>query len=228
MKLLDIPALSNITNGLSGDFGDVRLSCRVESYSCKMAGEDKRLFKILSSRPDFDQLELLSPSPSTESPRSPSDLFGDSRPLGLAHKCSSRTLYYLKATLNAAFSPDYDFSEARGEEFCREPSLDFVRRAIGLNLESAMRDEYRGVEPLIWKTVEEQINPSECQVYAYRPDMCSDPFAAEGCLWSFNYFWYNKKLKRILFFRGRAVSADAPMLDDEYSYNHEEAFEMEM
>ena len=36
-------------------------------------------------------------------------------------------------------------------------------------------------------------------VYSYNPDLESDPFGEEGSLWSFNYFFYNKKLKRILF-----------------------------
>lgn len=36
------------------------------------------------------------------------------------------------------------------------------------------------------------------QVYAYSPDMEGDPFT-EGCLWSFNHFFLNKTLKRVLF-----------------------------
>ena len=40
---------------------------------------------------------------------------------------------------------------------------------------------------------------------SYNPDLESDPFAEEGTLWSFNYFFYNKKLKRILFFSCHAL-----------------------
>lgn len=36
--------------------------------------------------------------------------------------------------------------------------------------------------------------------YSYNPDLDSDPYGEEGSLWSFNFFFYNKKLKRILFF----------------------------
>ena len=67
----------------------------------------------------------------------------------------------------------------------------------------------------VWRRISEAISDTESEVYSYTPDRDSDPFDAEGSLWSFNYFWYNKKLKRILFFRGRAVSANAPFLDDE-------------
>lgn len=42
-------------------------------------------------------------------------------------------------------------------------------------------------------------------IYSYTPDMRSDPFSEDGCLWSFNYFFYNKKLKRILFFTCRHI-----------------------
>lgn len=50
-------------------------------------------------------------------------------------------------------------------------------------------------------------------VCSYNPDLDSDPFGEEGSLWSFNYFFYNKKLKRIVFFTCRSVrSALAPSL----------------
>lgn len=41
-------------------------------------------------------------------------------------------------------------------------------------------------------------------VCSYNPDLDSDPFGEEGSLWSFNYFFYNKKLKRIVFFTCRS------------------------
>lgn len=53
------------------------------------------------------------------------------------------------------------------------------------------------------------ITLSECDVYSYKGDIEGDPFDAEGSLWSFNYFLYNKKLKRILFFTCAAMSKAA-------------------
>ena len=41
----------------------------------------------------------------------------------LCDTISRKTLFYLIATLNASFHPDYDFSHARSEEFSREPSI---------------------------------------------------------------------------------------------------------
>lgn len=40
---------------------------------------------------------------------------------------------------------------------------------------------------------------------SYNPDLDSDPFGEEGSLWSFNYFFYNKRLKRIVFFTCRSI-----------------------
>ncbi|MPC30326.1 Repressor of RNA polymerase III transcription MAF1 [Portunus trituberculatus] len=42
----------------------------------------------------------------------------------LADKINRKTLFYLISTLNAAFYPDYDFSNASSQEFSREPSVE--------------------------------------------------------------------------------------------------------
>lgn len=49
----------------------------------------------------------------------------------LSDTCSRKTLFYLIATLNESFRPDYDFSTARSHEFSREPSLSWVRVRLG-------------------------------------------------------------------------------------------------
>lgn len=48
-----------------------------------------------------------------------------------------------------------------------------------------------------------------CYGCSYNPDLDSDPYGEEGSLWSFNYFFYNKKMRRILFFTCRATSPSA-------------------
>ena len=47
----------------------------------------------------------------------------------ISSTCSRRTLFYLIATLNASFQ-DYDFSNAKSEEFSREPKLEWVINSI--------------------------------------------------------------------------------------------------
>ena len=41
----------------------------------------------------------------------------------LCDTISTKSLFYLISTLNASFNPDYDFSDAKSEEFSKEPSL---------------------------------------------------------------------------------------------------------
>ncbi|XP_027766700.1 repressor of RNA polymerase III transcription MAF1 homolog, partial [Empidonax traillii] len=55
-------------------------------------------------------------------------------------------------------------------------------------------------------------HPSRCfppSCRSYNPDLDSDPFGEDGSLWSFNYFFYNKRLKRIVFFTCRSISGYA-------------------
>lgn len=59
--------------------------------------------------------------------------------------------------------------------------------------------------PSMWSAIDDEISLENCDIYSYNPDLVSDPFGEDGCLWSFNYFFYNKKLKRIVFFTCRAI-----------------------
>lgn len=56
---------------------------------------------------------------------------------------------------------------------------------------------------------------------SYKSDLESDPFGEKGSVWSFNYFFYNKKLKRILYFSCRGLSKTAVELSitTDYKYN---------
>lgn len=47
---------------------------------------------------------------------------GDDEAL-LCDTISRKSLFYLIATLNATFAPDYDFTDAKSSEFSRERSL---------------------------------------------------------------------------------------------------------
>ncbi|NXD46468.1 MAF1 polymerase, partial [Copsychus sechellarum] len=123
----------------------------------------------------------------------------------LSDTCSRKTLFYLIATLNEAFRPDYDFSAAKSHEFSREPSLNWVVNAVNCSLFSAVREDFKALKPLLWDAVDEEICLAECDIYSYNPDLDSDPFGEDGSLWSFNYFFYNKRLKRIVFFTCRSI-----------------------
>jgi hypothetical protein len=48
-----------------------------------------------------------------------------------------------------------------------------------------------------------------CDVYSYKSDGETDPFGEEASVWAFNYFFYNKRLKRILYLSCRAAPKSA-------------------
>lgn len=212
MKLLESSKFEAINSALSYETGDCRILGRIESYSCKMVGTDKRLYKTMNAEAGTSprDLQALSP-PQTSTGNTTHRWFrchstsGDEDGL-LCDTISRKTLFYLIATLNASFVPDYDFSDAKSDEFSKEPSLTWVTNTVDSNLRSTVGDVYNGLKQQLWPVVDEEIGLSDCDIYSYNPDLSSDPYGEDGCIWSFNYFFYNKKLKRIVFFTCRAVS----------------------
>ncbi|KAL6081290.1 hypothetical protein STEG23_037571 [Scotinomys teguina] len=207
MKLLENSSFEAINSQLTVETGDAHIIGRIESYSCKMAGDDKHMFKQFCQEGQPHVLEALSP-PQTSglSPSRLSKSQGGEDESPLSDKCSRKTLFYLIATLNESFRPDYDFSTARSHEFSREPSLSWVVNAVNCSLFSAVREDFKALKPQLWNAVDEEICLAECDIYSYNPDLDSDPFGEDGSLWSFNYFFYNKRLKRIVFFSCRSIS----------------------
>ena len=58
----------------------------------------------------------------------------------------------------------------------------------------------------LWEEIDREIGGlRNAEIYTYKSDLTSDPFSDPGCGWSFNFFFYNVKLKRIVFFTCRAI-----------------------
>ncbi|ESO11707.1 hypothetical protein HELRODRAFT_166724 [Helobdella robusta] len=208
MKLLENPKLEAMSHKLQIDKPDCRFEGRLESYSCKMVTKDKRLFKLMSNEMGLspNDLQALSP-PVNMFSSSPTSRFGsksfDMEPV-LCDAISLKTLFYLISTLNESFHPDYDFSQAKSDEFSKESSLASVVNSVDCRLLTVLGDDYNELSKELWATIDEEICLRECSYYSYNPDLTSDPY--EDSLWFFNYFFYNKKLKRILFFTCMAKS----------------------
>lgn len=119
MKLLENAKFEAINNALSIKTGDSAILGRIESYSCKMAGTDKALYKRFTGETSGigpHDLQALSP-PQGLTDMSPHNMSrgsnsGDEGSI-LCDTISRKSLFYLIATLNAAFEPDYDFSDAK-------------------------------------------------------------------------------------------------------------------
>jgi len=207
MKFLDISSLAILTTQLTRiDAGDSYIYGRIEAYSCKKAGSDKKLYKSLEQQ---YQDEIA---------RSPDMAMLSCSPFGpLNEKQSRLTLIELISTLNAAFQ-DYDFSDLKPEQFRKELSI----HAICLHIDSMLSSHIANYEEFkgkMWTAIDQEIQLRDTLIYSLvLADPDSDPFAEEGNVWNFNYFFYNKKLKRIMLFTCRAqrkeVAAEGLTYDD--------------
>ncbi len=159
--------------------------CRVESYSCKMAGSDKKLYKQLSHLDSGESpanRQALSPCTtyvgSPCSPMSPtgvpayfvrqpsgSSTNGISETPQLCDTVSNKTLFYLRSTLTASFQPDYVFTDAKSDEFSRVPSVKWVMDAVHSNLSATAGDLFATLESALWEAIDKEITLSDCDTY---------------------------------------------------------------
>ncbi|EGC38161.1 hypothetical protein DICPUDRAFT_93893 [Dictyostelium purpureum] len=212
MKYIDSLNLIGLNSYLNMiDVGDAFLMGDLEEYSCKIAGSDKKIYKSLDK-----ELEELSSTPqqsslATSASPSSSSMLSVS-PFGpLSSSTSRKTMIYLIQTLNASF-PDYDFSDSKPEQFRKEPSLNLVINSINATLSGYIKDYFAEFEAKLWSTLETEISLQKCDIYSYIPEN-GDPFTEAGVLYSFNYFFYNRSLKKIVFFKCRYISK-LPILDN--------------
>lgn len=232
MKLLENTQFEVLSSSLSTETNVCNINARIESYSCKMAGDYKRSYKHLhvnkSGTSPASDIQILGPPQTTQHQLGCSPSVGHSfqnttvgshnNQLNLhtymhsqslsddpdSQLVSMKTLFYLRSTLNSSFHPDYDFSNTPSNEFSKEPSFEFVLKAIENCLGSF--DVYKQIKQQFWDSIDKEINLNECEIYSYNPDLSSDPYGEDGSLWFFNYFFYNKKMKRIVFFSCRCTS----------------------
>ncbi|MFH4979836.1 hypothetical protein AB6A40_006545 [Gnathostoma spinigerum] len=122
---------------------------------------------------------------------------------------TSRTLFDLIAVLNTSF-PDYDFSHVKSESFSLIPNIESLVGLVDSKLSSTVTNYYELKEAL-WREVDNVINIQNCKIYSYHTEYSGDPFGEDGVIWSFNYFFCNKLLKRVLFFSCRALRSDASL-----------------
>ncbi|KAG1452836.1 hypothetical protein G6F56_007720 [Rhizopus delemar] len=215
MKFLEVNSLEIINSAFRWETSESILTGRVEAYSCKSAGTDKKLFKTLESR--YNTLAPASLSPDDLKVISP---FGK-----LTEATPRKTFFYLLATLNAAF-PDNDFEDVRPEQFIKMPSVDMVMNSVNTTLFNLGNDVIVNQHRL-WDVLDEIVQFTDCDVYTYNPDVDDDPMnEEEGYLWSMNYFFFNRKLKRMIFFSIKNESLNAPVDQEEQqeSSRYEEDF----
>eukprot|EP00543_Licmophora_paradoxa_P004711 CAMPEP_0202451836 /NCGR_PEP_ID=MMETSP1360-20130828/10179_1 /ASSEMBLY_ACC=CAM_ASM_000848 /TAXON_ID=515479 /ORGANISM="Licmophora paradoxa, Strain CCMP2313" /LENGTH=305 /DNA_ID=CAMNT_0049070499 /DNA_START=207 /DNA_END=1124 /DNA_ORIENTATION=+ len=134
-----------------------------------------------------------------------------------------RLMTDLILTLNASF-PDYDFASVRPAHFVKkEPNqaIDHVNQRLS---ELASRKSAHFLQEL-WNSIDNVICLAETEVYSYVPPAVDgEPFGfltqtlldeQVAPLWSFNYFFVNKQLKRILLFSGIETMRPTEVSDEE-------------
>lgn len=194
MKFLEYTPLSRVSAFLQRvNLGDCVVEGELQAYSCKLAGVDKKLSRSV----DQEVMSALATTPPQLMSASPVGPLTDAN--------SRKTLIYLILTLNHMY-PDYDFSMLRAHHFHKEVDVRIAKENIDKLLKETCKlwNEQsfgsQSFDDILWSAVDEVIGLCECDVYCYQGDMEGDPFADPGNLWAFNYFFYNKKSKRIVYF----------------------------
>jgi|AntRauTorckE5430_2_1112549.scaffolds.fasta_scaffold22383_1 hypothetical protein len=157
-------------------------------------------------------------------------------PLGDFHDTSTQRLMTdLILTLNASF-PDYDFSNIRPGWFSRVPSFSVAMNRTNERLSELAACTPQGDTflPQLWNAIDDVTDLNESEVYSYVPpsrDDDDDPlsFLADSLdgtdsampLWSFNFFFVNKALKRILLFTCVQTMRTEVSVDESESENDE-------
>ena len=148
MKYLEYQQLEQISNFLTErDMGGRVLNGRIEAFSCKRAGEDKKLSKVLEAKMK-ESLQAEEDDSIPPSLRKRSSSLGD-----LNDGSTRRLLIDLISTLNASF-PDYDFSNAKPEDFAPQNSLTYVLQRVNSYLAEITVSNSTFLDEM-WRSVDE-------------------------------------------------------------------------
>lgn len=198
MKYLEYTPFDRINAFLDHlNLGEHTIKGCIEAYTCKHTGTDKKLSLSLEN----EILDFLGNSPDA----------GSSSPAGyLSSRSSRKMLIYLILTLYHMY-PDYDFSAVKAHQFFTEETWDGFKQIFDSYMSDASKewiqaDEDGSLLETLYKALDEVINLAECEVYSYDPNSDADPFIEKGALWSHNFFFYNRKLKRVVCFRFSCLS----------------------
>ncbi|KAJ8758523.1 hypothetical protein K2173_000244 [Erythroxylum novogranatense] len=198
MKYLEYTPLERLNDFLSDlNIGERTIKGCLEAYSCKHTGTDKKLSLSLEN----EMLDYLGKSSDTDSSPPAEYLLSSS---------SRKTLIYLVLTLYHMY-PDYDFSAMKAHQFFTEESWDSFKQIFETYMCEASKEwvEEKGGGSLLetlCKALDEVVKLGECEIYSYDPDFDADPIMEKGAIWSFNFFFYNRKLKRVVSFRLSCLS----------------------
>ncbi|KAI9169720.1 hypothetical protein LWI28_016546 [Acer negundo] len=208
MKFLEYTPLDRVNDFLNHlNLGERTIKGCLEAHSCKHTRTDKRLSLSL----EHEILDYLGKSLDNDS--SPAEF--------LLSRSSRKTLIYLVLALYHIY-PDYDFSAVKAHEFFTEETWDSFKQIFDTYMFEASKEwsDVNGDSSLVetlYKALDEVVKISECEIYSYNPDCDADPFLEKGAIWSFSFFFYNRKQKRVVSCRFSCLSnlvTDGYLLDN--------------
>ncbi|XP_071928735.1 uncharacterized protein [Coffea arabica] len=104
----------------------------------------------------------------------------------------------------------YTSSAVQAHQFFTEESWDGFKQILDTYMFEASKEWLDTNEcPLLetlYKTLDEVVKLAECEIYSYNPEADADPFLERGAIWSYHFFFYNRKLKRVVSFRFSCLS----------------------
>lgn len=206
-QFLQLPELDVLSHALNLSTPTLKVSTRIEAYSCKAIARERKLFKALETELIQDLSHSTSVSPPEQHQILLESAFGP-----LDQPASRKTLWMLIGLLNVAF-PDHDFSRVHPEEFRREESARAVLSSLSsaldhhaapaaqrsfsayqpasssppfdnpfgnLSRRESAADHTIITHPFLRQVLDPIIDLADCEVFSYTPDMDSDPHAAES------------------------------------------------
>lgn len=116
----------------------------------------------------------------------------------IGKKCAKHILINIINILNYVF-PDYEFKHLKNTNYQYIKNINKAFDNINYNLFYLIEKLYKGFNRKIWKLLKELIDFKHCDVYTYLNNTDYDPYVDINSISSFNYFFFAKKNKRILF-----------------------------
>ncbi|KAB7496393.1 Repressor of RNA polymerase III transcription MAF1-like protein [Armadillidium nasatum] len=171
-----------------------------------MIGEEKAQYKRFNSDvvPGVNDMEVLSP-PQTLSEFADDLCFHRQARIGCNNVSESVPATSQSASSSSSIPSSVDSSKMLSS-FGHKWVIRSIERRLTISKKSDLSDLNSSLAKL-WAKIDDVICLQESEIYSYNPDPPSDPYFEDGCLWSFYYFFYNVRLKRIVFFTCRAVSS---------------------
>ncbi|KAF7459119.1 RNA polymerase III transcription repressor MAF1 [Cryptosporidium felis] len=186
MRFIEHSGLNRISVLLNNlDVGDRILNGKLELFTCS-----EKVVEECDLSERVDREVCVSPQWISHSPIGP-----------VQRQDVRELLVNLISTMNQCF-PDYEFSLIKPDNLFKEKDFSTVYNNINYHLSSIVERIYPGFLLELWGNIRDAVEMKYTDIYSYRlmGDDELSPFLDDRSLFSFDYFFYDTKYQRILFF----------------------------